>query len=148
MTAKQLSWQNINIFDFQLLSPLKSDGLFLFNIATMFYQDSTKFTLPPLKNVINHLLIMQYMVIPFFFTCKSPALHKYASSSSLSKSSKFLILQFLVTCCKLHSAFKILKKSHMLDIFLISSVYYKCSYKLWIDSLKEFKQPKSIRQLS
>ena len=71
------------------------------------------------------------MVIPFSFTFKSPALDKYVSVSSLSKSSKFLILQFLVKCCKLHSVFKILSKSHMLDIFLISSVYYKCSYKLW-----------------
>ena len=59
------------------------------------------------------------MVIPFSFTFKSPTLHKYASASSLSKSSKFLILQFLVKCCKLHSVFKILSKSHMLDIFLI-----------------------------
>ena len=53
------------------------------------------------------------MVIPFSFTCKSPALHKYVSASSLSKSSKFLILQFLVKCCKLHSVFKILSKSNM-----------------------------------
>ena len=30
-------------------------------------------------------------------------------------------------------------KSHMLDIFLISSMYYKFSYKLWFYSLKEFK---------
>ena len=65
------------------------------------------------------------MVIPFSFTFKSPALHKHASASSLSKSPKFLILQFLVKCCKLHPVFKILSKSHMLDIFLISSVYYK-----------------------
>ena len=34
------------------------------------------------------------------------------SASSLSKSSKFLILQFLVKCCKLHSVFKIPSKSH------------------------------------
>ena len=66
------------------------------------------------------------MVIPFSFTFKSPALHKYASASSLSKSSKFLILRFLVKCCKLHSVFKILSKSQMLEIFLISSVSYKC----------------------
>ena len=59
------------------------------------------------------------MVIPFSFKFKSPALHKYASASSLSKSCKFLILQFLVKCWKLHSVFKILSKSHMLDIFLI-----------------------------
>ena len=39
------------------------------------------------------------------------------SASSLSKSSKFLILQFLAKCCKLHSVFKILSKSYMLDIF-------------------------------
>ena len=60
------------------------------------------------------------MVIPLSFTFKSLILHKYASASSLSKSSKLLILQFLVKCCKLHSAFKFLSKSHMLDIFLIS----------------------------
>ena len=65
------------------------------------------------------------MAISFSFTFKSPALHKYASASSLSKSSKFLILQFLVKCLKLHSVFKILSKSHMLDIFLIQSVYHK-----------------------
>ena len=53
------------------------------------------------------------MVIPFSFTFKSPALHKYVPASSLSKSSKFLILQFLVKCCKLHSVFKIPLKSHM-----------------------------------
>ena len=77
------------------------------------------------------------MVIPFSFTFKSSALHKCMSVSSLSKSSKFLILQFLVKCCKFHSVFKIRLKSHTSDIFLISSVYYKCSYKLWFHSLKE-----------
>ena len=50
------------------------------------------------------------MLIPFSFTFKSPALHKHASASSLSKSSKVLILQFLVKCCKVHSVFKILSK--------------------------------------
>ena len=70
------------------------------------------------------------MVIHFSFTFKSAALHKYAFASSHLKSSKFFILQFLVKCCKLYSVFKILSKSHMLDIFLISSVYYKYSYKL------------------
>ena len=54
---------------------------------------------------------------PFSFTFKSPALHQYASVSSLSKSSRFLILRFLMKCSKLHSVFKILSKSHMLDIF-------------------------------
>ena len=78
------------------------------------------------------------MDIPLSFTIKGTALHKYASASSLSKSSKFLILQFLVKCCKLHSVFKILSKSHVLDIFLISSVHYKLSYKLWFHSLKVF----------
>ena len=78
------------------------------------------------------------MDIPLSFTIKVTALHKYASASSLSKSSKFLILQFLVKCCKLHSVFKILSKSHVLDIFLISSVHYKLSYKLWFHSLKVF----------
>ena len=63
----------------------------------------------------------------------------YASASSLSKSSKFFILKFLVKSCKLHSLFKIPSKSHMLDLALISSVYYKCSDKLWFHSLKEFK---------
>ena len=76
-------------------------------------------------------------MIPFSFIFKSPALHKCASASSLSKSSKFLILQFLVKCCKLHLVFKILSKSHMLDIFLISSVYYKCLYKLWFHYLSK-----------
>ena len=66
------------------------------------------------------------MVIPFPFTFKSPSFHKYLSASCLSKSFKTLILQFLVKCCKLHSVFKILSKSQMLEIFLISSVSYKC----------------------
>ena len=79
------------------------------------------------------------MIIPFSFTFKCPALLKYVSALSLSKKSKCLILQFLVKCCKLYSVFKILSKSHMLEIFLISSAYYKCSYKLWFNSLKEFK---------
>ena len=78
------------------------------------------------------------MNIPLSFTIKGTALHKYASASSLAKSSKFWILQFLVKCCKLHSVFKILSKSHVLDIFLISSVHYKLSYKLWFHSLKVF----------
>ena len=80
------------------------------------------------------------MVILFSFTFKIPALQKSTSASSLSKSSKFLILQFVVKCCKLHSVCKILSKSHMLDIFLIWSVYYTYSYKLWFHSLKEFKE--------
>ena len=65
------------------------------------------------------------MVFPSSFTFKSPGLHKYLSASSLSKSSKFFILQFLVKCCKLQPVFKIPPKSHMLEIFLISSVCYK-----------------------
>ena len=77
------------------------------------------------------------MIIPFSFIFKSPTVHKYASTSSFAKSSKFFILKFLVKCFKLHSVFKIQSKSHMLDIFLISSVYYKCSYKLWFHSFKE-----------
>ena len=81
------------------------------------------------------------MIIHFFFAFKSPALHKYASASSLPMSSKFLILQFLVKRCKLHSVFKILSKPHMLDTFLISSVYYKSWYKLLFHSLKEFNSP-------
>ena len=59
----------------------------------------------------------------FLLHIKSPALHKYLSPLSLLKSSKFLIPQFLVKCCKLHSVFKILLKSHMLDIFLVSYVH-------------------------
>ena len=110
-----------------------------FNFATIFNQYCTTFTFPPLKKITKHRFIIQHMVIPFSFKFTNPALHKYTSSSSLSKSSKFLILQFLVKCCKLHSVFKILSKSHMLDIFLILSVYYKFSYKLWFLSLKEFK---------
>ena len=81
------------------------------------------------------------MVIPFSLTCKTHVLRKYASASSLPQSSKFLILQFLVKCCKLHSVSKILSKSHMLDILLISSVYYKCSYKLSFHSLKSLNSP-------
>ena len=81
------------------------------------------------------------MVISFPFTFKSPAFRNYVSASSLSKPSKFLILQFLEKCYKFHSAFKILSKSHVLDTFLISSVYYKCSYKLWFHPLKEFSSP-------
>ena len=46
------------------------------------------------------------MTILFSFTFKSPALQKSASASSISKSSKFLILHFLVECCKLHSVFQ------------------------------------------
>ena len=82
------------------------------------------------------------MVIPFSFTFKSPALHRYATASSLSKSSKFLILQFQVKCCKMHSVFKILPKSYMLDIFLISSVYYKCSYDFIVS--KSFNSPNQL----
>ena len=107
---------------------LESYHLFTFNFAKMFH--STIFTFRPLKNITKHLFIMWHMVIPFSFIFKSPALHKYVSASSLSESSKLLVLQFLVKCCKLNSVFKILSKSHMLNIFLISSVYYKCSYKL------------------
>ena len=44
----------------------------------------------------------------------------------------------------MHSVFKIPSKSHMLDFVLISSVYYKCSYKLWFHSLKVFKYCQSI----
>ena len=105
----------------------------------MFHQYSTAFTFPPLKNISKHLFIIWDIVILCSFTFKSPTLHKYASASSLSKSSKFLILQFLVKCCKLHSVFKIL--SHMLHIFLVSSVCYKCSYKLWFHSLKSLDSP-------
>ena len=54
----------------------------------------------------------------------------HASVSALVKSSKVLILKFLVKCFRLHSVVKIPSKSHMLDIVLNSSVYYKCSYKL------------------
>ena len=63
----------------------------------------------------------------------------YASASSLSKSSRFLILKFLVKCCKLLSVFKTPSKSHMLDLVLISSVYYRYLYKLWFHSHKVFK---------
>ena len=53
------------------------------------------------------------MVIPFSFTFKSPSLHKYASSSSLSKSSKFWILHFLMKWCKLHLVVKLLSKPYV-----------------------------------
>ena len=104
-------------FGFQLLSHLESDHQFTFNFATTFHPYSTTFTFPPLKNITKHLFIIQHMVVPFSFTFKNHALHKYASASSLSKPSKFLILQFLVKCCKLHSVFKILTKSHMQTFF-------------------------------
>ena len=64
------------------------------------------------------------------------------STSSLSKSFKFLILQFLVEFRKMHSAFKIPSKSHMLDIVLISSVYYKCSLNF------DLILPKSLNNLN
>ena len=83
----------------------------------MFHQYSTTFTFHPLKNITKHLFIMWHMVIPFSLTFKSTALYKYASALSVSKSSKFLILQFLVNCCKLHWIFEILSKSHISDIF-------------------------------
>ena len=127
---KQFSWYNVNIFGFQLLSDLESDHLFTFNSATIFHQYCTTFTFPPLRNITKNLFTMQRMVIPLSFTFKSPALNKYASVSSLSKPWKFLILQFLVKCYKLESIFKILSKSHMLDIFSTSSMHYKFSYKL------------------
>ena len=70
------------------------------------------------------------MVIPFYFTFKfyspqvySPQVCIYLISFKVIKvihlirSSKFLILQFLRKCCKLHSVFKILSKSHMSEIF-------------------------------
>ena len=130
--TKQLSWCNINIFGFQLLSHLERYHFFTFNFATMFHQYLTTFTFPLLKSISKPLFIMQHIVIPLSFTFKSPDFHKYASASSLSKSSKFLILQFLVKCCKLHSVFKILSKSHMLKIFLSSSAYYVVSdNQLW-----------------
>ena len=81
------------------------------------------------------------MVISFSFTCKNPALLKYVFASSLSRSPKFFILQFLMKCCKLYSVFKILSKSHFLVIFLYSSVYYKFSCKLWFHFLKELNSP-------
>ena len=81
------------------------------------------------------------MVIPFSFTFKSPALHKYVSASSLSKSSKFLIMQFLVKCCKLHWVFKILSKSYMLDIFSVSSVYCNCSINYVFILSKNLNRP-------
>ena len=54
------------------------------------------------------------------------------TKASLSKSSKFFILQFTVKRCKLHLAFKNLSKSHTLGVFLTLSVYYKCSYKTMV----------------
>ena len=97
----------------------------------MFYQYCTTFTFPPLKNIIKDLFIIYHIVIAFSFTFKSPGLHRYGSASSLSKSSKFLILKFLVKCCKLHSVFKILSKSHMLDIFFqVSATNIYINYDL------------------
>ena len=116
MTTKQLSWCITNIFGFQLLNLLENDHLITFNFTTMCHQYCTTFTFSPLKSITKHLFIKQHMFIPFSVIFKSPALDKYASTSSLSKSSKFLILQFLVKCCKSHSVFKIPSKSHTLDI--------------------------------
>ena len=87
--------------------------MYTFNFAMIFHQYCTTFTFPPLKSIIKHLFIMSHKVIPFFLTFNSSALHKYTSTSSLSKPSKFLILQFLVKFYKLHSVFKFLPKSHM-----------------------------------
>ena len=74
------------------------------------------------------------MVIPFSFTSKSPALQKYVSASSLSKSSKFLILQFLVKYSKLHSVFRILSKSRMLDVLF----NFKCVLQMLIQTVIPF----------
>ena len=109
---------------------------------TMFHQHSTTFTFSLLKNITKHLFIMQHMVIPFPSHLK---ILLYTSAPSLSKSSNFLILKFLVKCCKLYSVIKIPSKSHMLDFVLISSVFYKCSCKLWFHSLKVFKYSYSIK---
>ena len=65
----------------------------------------------------------------------------YASATSLSKSSKSLILKFVVKPFKLHLVFKSPSKSHMLDFVLISRVYCKCSYKLWFHSRKCLNNP-------
>ena len=105
-----------------MLIQLESDHLFTFNFALLFHQYSTTIIFRPLKNMTKHLFILYHLVIPFSFTFKSPALHKFASASSISKSYKFLFLQFLVKYCKLHSVFKILTKSHMLGFlnFILS----------------------------
>ena len=69
------------------------------------------------------------MVIPFSFTFKSPALRVCLIS--------FKVIQILNSAVSGEmlqvagfSFLKILSKLHMLDIFLISNVYYKCSYQL------------------
>ena len=72
------------------------------------------------------------MDVPLSFTIKSPALHKYVSASFLSKSSKFLILQFLVKCYKLHSVFKILSKSPPTHKSHESLIIWSCEITLQI----------------
>ena len=111
----------------ELLIHLDNEHLFTFNFTMMFHQYCTTFTFSTLKNITKHLFIMQHMVIPF---PSHVEVLLYTSSPSLSKSSKFLILKFFVKCCKLYLVIKIPSKSHMLDFVLISSVFYKCSYKL------------------
>ena len=89
-------------------------------------------------NTPQHLLSLLSKILPN--TCSQCSIWSFLSPSY----SKVLLstntclphlfqnhLQFLVKCCKLLSIFKILSKSHIIDIFLISSVFCKCSYKLW-----------------
>ena len=106
----------------------------------MFYQYCTTFTLPPLKNINKHLFMMKHKVIPFFFIFESPALHKYASASFLSKSCKFLILQFLVKCCKLHSVLKILS-NHICQIFFYFQVCTRNIHKNYISFSQSLNSP-------
>ena len=75
------------------------------------------------------------MVIPFSFTFKSPALRVCLISFKVIQ-----ILNSAVSGEMLQVAFSFQNSVKVTyDIFLISSVYYKCSYKLWFHSLKEFK---------
>ena len=76
MTAKQLSWYNINIVaGFQLLSHLESDHLFTFNFATKFHQYFTTLTSYPLQKLYqtpvhnvadDHSFLLHMLNIHFF----------------------------------------------------------------------------------
>ena len=81
------------------------------------------------------------MVVPFSFIFKSLALQKYPSALSLSNSSRFLILQFLVKRCKLHSVFKILPKSHMLEYFQLQVCPTNIHIKYDLILLKSLNSP-------
>ena len=64
----------------------------------------------PLKAVYNSCKLRRLLRDAKFFIMYS---FTHTNILSLSKSSKFLVLQFLLICCKLNSVFKFLSKSHI-----------------------------------